>query len=107
MGCEGGPRPFWRKRANMAAGPLRILFSFGHPSLVPWGVDCSEGLRSLPEIQKRGGWRTFSSVRRYEKAARLGAQWRKLRPGQRRELAQAVAEPVPLQDMLGTFAQEL
>jgi integrase len=29
------------------------------------------GARGLPEVQKRGGWKAFSSVRRYEKHARL------------------------------------
>ena len=28
-------------------------------------------LRTLPDIQKRGGWRSPESVRRYEKAARV------------------------------------
>jgi integrase len=36
--------------------------------------DAAEKVRSLEEIQKRGGWRSFSSVARYSKPARLNAQ---------------------------------
>ena len=40
--------------------------------------DCIAKLRDLTEIQKRGRWRTKSSVRRYEKAARVTSQLAKL-----------------------------
>ena len=40
--------------------------------------DYAARCRDLIGIQKRGGWKSFSSVRRYEKAARLGQQWAKL-----------------------------
>ena len=40
--------------------------------------DRSVRCRGLPEVQSRGGWRSFSSVRRYEKHGRLGAQLNKL-----------------------------
>jgi integrase len=36
--------------------------------------DAAEKVRTLEEIQKRGGWRSFSSVARYSKPARLNAQ---------------------------------
>jgi integrase len=36
--------------------------------------DAAEKVRSLEEIQKRGGWRSFCSVARYSKPARLNAQ---------------------------------
>jgi hypothetical protein len=36
--------------------------------------DYARGLRSLPDIQKRGHWSVASSVRRYEKSATLMRQ---------------------------------
>ena len=51
----------------------------GLPELVPYqarhsgaSIDAAGGHRSLPEIQRRGRWKTLSSVQRYEKHAQLG-----------------------------------
>ena len=41
-------------------------------------VDAAKGLRTIPEIQKRGMWRAASSVRRYEKAGALMRQLEKV-----------------------------
>ena len=37
--------------------------------------------RDLKEVQQRGAWRSFTSVRRYEKHGRLGLEWAKLSAG--------------------------
>ena len=50
--------------------------------------DRSEGARPLAEVQQRGGWRTFSSVTRYEKHGRLGRQLQAIGDLRRRRLAQ-------------------
>lgn len=42
--------------------------------------------RTLAEIQKRGQWRSFSSVQRYEKATKLMAAYHRLAPDLRRHL---------------------
>ena len=36
--------------------------------------------RSLEEVQKRGGWRSFATVRRYEKHTRLSLVMSKILP---------------------------
>jgi hypothetical protein len=41
-------------------------------------VDRAENARSTEECQKRGRWKHPSSMRRYEKAGRLGDSWRLL-----------------------------
>ena len=43
--------------------------------------DRSMRSRDLKEVQQRGGWRSFTSVRRYEKHGRLGLEWAKLPDG--------------------------
>jgi integrase len=43
--------------------------------------DRSMRSRDLKEVQQRGGWRSFTSVRRYEKHGRLGLEWAKLPAG--------------------------
>jgi integrase len=49
--------------------------------------DVSSRSRALLDVQKRGGWRSFQSVRRYEKHARLASMMRRI-PAQLREEAQ-------------------
>ena len=51
--------------------------------------DRSVRARGLPEVQSRGGWRSFSSVRRYEKHRRLGAQLMKIDAAKRRHAESA------------------
>ena len=41
-------------------------------------IDRSRNHRSLLEVQKRGRWRSYKSVARYEKSARLGANFQRL-----------------------------
>ena len=41
-------------------------------------IDRALNLRSQEEVQKRGQWRTFRSVLRYEKSGRLAADFEKL-----------------------------
>lgn len=43
-------------------------------------IDRSRNLRSLLEVQKRGRWRSHKSVARYEKSARLAANFQSLSP---------------------------
>ena len=49
--------------------------------------DRSVSARPLLEVQKRGGWKAFSSVRRYDKHGRLGLQLQKLPCHVRQRLA--------------------
>ena len=49
--------------------------------------------RELVAVQQRGAWRSFSSVRRYEKHGRLGAELQKL-PVEIRALAEQAAAHV-------------
>ena len=49
--------------------------------------DVSSLSRALLDVQKRGGWRSFQSVRRYEKHARLGMMMHRI-PARLREEAQ-------------------
>ena len=42
--------------------------------------DRATGLRTLPEIQSRGKWKTATSVQRYEKHALIAQQLEKLSP---------------------------
>ena len=46
-------------------------------------IDMAAGRRGLQEVQKRGRWASSKSVLRYERHARLGAEWSKLSPAQR------------------------
>jgi len=41
-------------------------------------IDRVKGYRTLPEVQKRGQWKSHKSVARYEKAARLASTWEAL-----------------------------
>ena len=43
-------------------------------------IDRSRNLRSLEEVQKRGRWKSHKSVARYEKSARLAANFQALLP---------------------------
>jgi len=49
--------------------------------------DRASSSRPLLEVQKRGGWRTFESVRRYEKHARHGLLLHRVPPALLREAA--------------------
>jgi hypothetical protein len=51
--------------------------------------DRSLGVRDLREIQQRGGWRSFTSVRRYEKHGCLGLERARPSPGLRLQAATA------------------
>ena len=58
-------------------------------------IDRATGERSQEEAQKRGRWKQASSMRRYEKAGRLGDSWRLLRPEVQqhcRQMASRLAE---------------
>ena len=53
--------------------------ALGIPSLVPYqarhsgaSIDSAGRHRSIPEIQRRGRWKTLASVQRYERHAQLG-----------------------------------
>ena len=46
-------------------------------------IDMAAGRRGLQDVQKRGRWQSSKSVLRYERHARLGAEWSKLSPAQR------------------------
>jgi len=104
--------------AKMVAGPpmdplvpysgsqwLRFLQEAAHRQglealfLVPYACrhagasgDVAAGLRSLENVQARGRWRSFSSVRRYEKSSRLNEQLNKLRPEVRARAVKAEQE---------------
>lgn len=82
------------KRVQEAAAVLQVKF-------VPYQVrhsgpswDRLRQRRSLLEIQKRGHWRTFSSVQRYEKSTRSMSQYHELRPELRSHL-EALAARLP------------
>ena len=63
---------------------MRLIVGCGSPPAAASGrhggpsVDAAKGLRTIPEIQKRGMWRAASSVRRYEKAGTLMRQLEKV-----------------------------
>ena len=64
--------------------------SIGLPSLVPHqarhsvaSIDAPGKHRSLPDIQRRGRWKTLASVQRYERRAQLGKSAAKLSARQR------------------------
>ena len=46
-------------------------------------IDMAMQTRTLEAVQKRGRWMAASSVRRYERHARLAAEWGKLLPWQK------------------------
>ena len=56
--------------------------------------------RTLLEVQARGNWRCFESVRRYDKHARLGDVLSRLATGLRRRL-RAMEEELPQALMKG------
>ena len=51
-------------------------------------IDRCLSLRTIEECQKRGRWKTWKSLTRYEKAARLGAAWSALAPAEQARLTQ-------------------
>eukprot|EP00974_Lingulodinium_polyedra_P084474 8177027-Lingulodinium_polyedra.AAC.1 len=56
-------------------------------------IDLALGHRSLREAKKRGRWMSDSTVLRYERHARLGAEWSKLSPAQRELFAAGSKHP--------------
>ena len=50
--------------------------------------DRSTNSRSIQDVRKRGNWKAWQSVRRYEKSGRLGMELRKLTPATLRRLRQ-------------------
>jgi hypothetical protein len=63
----------------------RVVTEMGYPSGVPYqarhsgpSTDLADGTRSLAEAQRRGRWAQASSMARYERRARLAAEWMKL-----------------------------
>ena len=48
--------------------------------------DAACHVRTLPQIQQRGNWRSISNVKRYEKSSLLGREWLKLPPSTRQTL---------------------
>ena len=65
-------------RARAAASQFSRLATRG-PS-----TDFLKGTLSIENIQRRGRWKSLSSVRRYEKHGRLSAQLRRLTDSQKR-----------------------
>ncbi|CAK0809155.1 unnamed protein product, partial [Prorocentrum cordatum] len=47
--------------------------------------------RTLMEVQQRGNWRAFNSVRRYDKHGRVAIEWMKIPAPQRQEIEQLAA----------------
>ena len=67
---------------KLELGPLHLSFHglrHGGPS-----TDFLEGTLSIEDIQRRGRWKSLSSVRRYEKHGRLSAQLSRLTDSQKR-----------------------
>ena len=108
--------PLWRAFVRGKAGHMRV-WSFEYPQLrqawrdassrlrlghlraTLYGLrhggashDRSLGLRHLSDIQKRGGWRSHSSVVRYEKHGRLGRQLQRLGAARCEELRRLVED---------------
>ena len=59
----------------------------GVPKMVPYETrhsgpshDCCHKLRSVIQVQKRGGWKRTRSLVRYEKHTQMQQQWNKLAP---------------------------
>lgn len=71
--------------AEFSQGFLEVTSKLKIPSLTPYqwrhsgpSIDMARHQRTLGEIQKRGRWKSFKSVTRYEKAARLAANFAEL-----------------------------
>lgn len=63
--------------------------------------DRSLRCRTLQEVQQRGAWRSFGSVKRYDKHRRLGLEWRRLPPKTRVKIDRLAQR---LHDVCDTFA---
>ena len=101
------PRQAWMgpvlERHRRTRAPAGWLWDYGYPELLkefhaaatsagvailkptPYGCrhggashDRALGSRSLPAVQQRGAWRSFSSVLKYDKHGRLGLELQKL-----------------------------
>ena len=78
----------------------RVVTEMGYPSGVPYrarhsgpSTDLADGTRSLAEAQRRSRWAQASSLARYERRARLAAEWMKLSL-RTRSMCQAAASPL-------------
>ena len=72
----------------------RVVGEMGYPNGVPYqarhsgpSTDLADGTRSLAEAQRRGRWAQARSMARYERRARLAAEWMKL-PARTRTMCQ-------------------
>jgi hypothetical protein len=72
----------------------RVVAEMGYPGGVPYqarhsgpSTDLADGTRSLAEAQRRGRWAQARSMARYERRARLAAEWMKL-PARTRSMCQ-------------------
>jgi hypothetical protein len=74
----------WRRRFLSAAAdiglPHAMLYQLRHSGA---SLDAALRLRSIQQVQQRGRWAAFSSVRRYEKGGRLAEQASALSANQR------------------------
>ena len=91
--------PVWRSMAAESSTDLAWGFSYHDylaefkkgvakllcPKVVPYqmrhsgpSIDLADRRRSLPEAQRRGRWAQASSMARYERRARLAAEWAKV-----------------------------
>jgi hypothetical protein len=74
----------WRRRFISAAAeiglPHSMLYQLRHSGA---SLDAALRLRSIQQVQQRGRWASFSSVRRYEKGGRLAEQANMLSPALR------------------------
>ena len=87
--------------AVKAGDPEKRIWNFIYPAAAKMfktaaetlgaSIDLARGFRTLQEAQRRGQWRAFSSVTRYDKSSRLAANHHSL--------------PRPLRDKLETLEQ--
>ena len=69
MAYEEMARHFREALRDLQLSYLKLsLYALRHGGA---STDAAEGVRTLPEIMQRGGWRRDWSVRRYEKHGRL------------------------------------
>ena len=65
------------RRASNFFGLEAVLYQMRHPGP---SLDLAKGVRDITSCQKRRRWATMTSLKRYEKHARLNDTWRLLSP---------------------------
>lgn len=98
MAKEGDERSAWGfSYPEFAAAFKRTVAAMGVGHVVAYqmrhsgpSIDLADRRRTLAEAQRRGRWAQPRSMLRYERRARLAAEWAKLSPDLRRECEQSV-----------------